>query len=101
MLESLENVIGRKLTGFRIQKMTKVYRLNGVGGESEPGVLFIRNCSAKEYVARQQDLHATTSVFVLTDGKVGFVIQPESTTMFGGLRENLGILGRARRRRKS
>lgn len=76
MNPKLEELAGNELKGFRILKLTEVYLTDDDGRYAKSLGFFKKEGLAKAFAASQTDAswHKTDKRFVLTDGKVGFLI---------------------------
>jgi|WetSurMetagenome_2_1015567.scaffolds.fasta_scaffold229461_1 hypothetical protein len=77
----LEELIGKKLEGFEIVEMTKVYKGNEDGREIESFGFFKSERLAKAFAGNQTNssYFHTQKVLVLTNGEIGFLMgKPES-----------------------
>lgn len=73
-MASLEDIVGKSLTGFSVIRMTEVYRTNEDGRFTKSEGCFTSEVMARAYANGLADSSYTSTreVLVLTDGKVGY-----------------------------
>ncbi len=78
-----EDLIGRDLKGFSIQEYTEVFRTNDEGFKSSSIGFFKDDNIAKAFAQNQTDAnwHKTEKAFILTDGKIGFLLGKSVTLL--------------------
>jgi hypothetical protein len=81
---ALKDYMDVDLGGFTVRKMTKVYKGNEDGRETESFGFFKSDDLAKAFVGIQTDssYFHTQDVFVLTNGMIGFLIDENKTVNF-------------------
>ena len=75
-MEKPQDLVGVDLSGFKVVQMTEVYRVDD-DGRKTLSLGFFRDTNVATAFAgaqRDSDWHKTASAFVLTDGKIGVVI---------------------------
>ena len=84
MKVSINNLLGKDLKHFKVVEMTEVYRTNEDGRKSKSLGYFRERNTAQVFAGAQADaIHKTGTAYVLTDGKIGFVIsEPISVRLF-------------------
>ena len=77
----LVKFIDQELEGFRIQELTEVYTTNEDGQNPKSLRFFKSESLARAFVQNQPDAnwHKTKKAYVLTDGKIGFLLGREIT----------------------
>jgi len=81
----LADLVGKDLSGFKIVEMTEVYNSNEDGRRTSSVGFFKDSDIAKAFAGSQTDsfFFKTQTKLVLTDGKVGYVIDKvDSVTLF-------------------
>jgi hypothetical protein len=81
---SLKEMVGATLVGFSIIEMTKVYRVDDNGRESEILGFFKKPELAEAFAGAQPDAnwHETIPVLILTNGTVGYVVKDQEPVKF-------------------
>ncbi len=76
IVSPLEGMVGKSLDGFTVQIYTEVYRVNDDGVKSNVFGYLKDEDLANAFIAGKPDpaWHKTAQVFLLTDGKVGFLV---------------------------
>ena len=76
---SINGLVCIDLKGFKIAEMTEVYRVDEDGRKSSSLGFFRSSTTAEAFAGAQTDAswHRTRPAFVLTDGKVGYVIDEQ------------------------
>ena len=93
----LEELIGRSLEGFSVKKMTELYIVNEDGKKMKSVGFFQDGNIAKAFAQNQPspEYYQTGENFVLTDGKVGFVVNNENITLMNDEKTALEIREKA------
>ncbi|MFA6285624.1 MAG: hypothetical protein WC643_03815 [Parcubacteria group bacterium] len=81
------------LEGFTIQEMTEVFRINDDGGKSKSLGFFRNENIAKGFANCQTDAdwHRTGKYWVLTNGKVGFLVAKDPIILLDDEKAGLEI----------
>lgn len=76
---TLAKMIGKDLTGFTVELLTEVYKTNDDGLKTTSVGFFKSEKIAKAYAGIQADSpwFRTEQVYVLTNGKIGFVLESD------------------------
>ncbi|KKR48588.1 MAG: hypothetical protein UT86_C0004G0074 [Candidatus Magasanikbacteria bacterium GW2011_GWC2_40_17] len=83
--EELKQLTGKDLKGFQILLMAEVYKKNEDGRKTGSVGFFKNPAIAQAFVGEQNDApwHGIAGVYVLTNGKVGYVLDTgEKVTFF-------------------
>lgn len=76
---TIQELIGKNLSGFQIIKMAEVYRVDDDGRKTKSLGFFRDPDIAEAYAGAQPDArwHKTEEAVVLTDGSVGYVLEEQ------------------------
>ena len=94
----INQLVGKTLENFKIVEMTEVYRVDDDGRKCSSLGFFRDATTAKAFAGVQTDAswHKTTKAMVLTDGKIGYVIEDaNSVRLFDDEAEALQIKKKA------
>jgi len=93
----LEVLIGKDLREFEVVEFTEVYRVDDDGRKTKSVGFFRNETIAKAFAQSQVDKnwHQTGRVFVLTDGKTGFILKEVPITILDDEQATLEIRNKA------
>ncbi len=97
-MNNISELAGKDLNGFKVIEMTEVYRMD-VDGRKTASLGFFKDPNiAGAFAGAQKDAnyHKTHTVFVLTNGEVGYVIETqESVKLFDDEKEAVDLRKKA------
>lgn len=91
--EKVKDFIGRDLSSFKIIEMVEVYKINDDAIKTTSVGFFKNPDIATAFAGSQTEAnwHKTGPAFVLTDGKVGFIVDVREVKLFDDEAEALRI----------